>query len=714
MATADDKYTLPYEEGSLGLVAYPDYYVAPTNTTDTSVTSSTAGSFVYGLFGPNKPSPASLYSTAGRDLALTTLKAGDPLGYVFGYTTVVPKIITVHEDGDYLYVDYFLSVGECQEIVSVSRSGKDIGKPSSWEYFLGTSSQTASTLMSGVLGSYDALPNICHVVAKLTAKTPIDCRFVVKGLKLADPRNSPETTAYSTNPALAIARMLEDCGYTTDRASVATAANFCDESVGGADRWTINMQCADRRSVKVWASALAQYANCFIDYQGGVVAIYPDAQVTTSPQITRTISASDMVEGSAKTSIAGTRQTPEQVTVIYRELDGTQLPATAGAGSTGHRTTMLMPGIQTYSEARRKAEEVLAKAQRATTHEHISFDSGLSDSVGDLMRITYSPHNLSSKLMRLIGLEEVSRGRWKRAFSEYEDADYNNSTYVGPTRTTTTTPSAESIPDGPTPTLSQALVTDASGISQYKLQIEFHGITWAKTDSYRVQISEDAVYQETKSVPYLPTAIAVGAPYIVLSTDAIVAGKEYSVYVWVRSTNGSVSETPGYATFTPTFGNRAELGAGDLTNMHEYILDGDGRYATTSEKTGSPQLGETWSSRFSASPIPAWSAGETWLGNQICETVFQTEVWDSGTTWAGLWRWAKFGYVTELGGATSGDYVSLSDAVSPLSFTDNAGTSYSDEAQYMKAKCVVSDSPLSAGMGLHVKLPISVTMGIGG
>jgi len=135
-------------------------------------------------------------------------------------------------------------------------------------------------------------------------------------------------------------------------------------------------------------------------------------------------------------------------------------------------------------------------------------------------------------------------------------------------------------------------------------------------------------------------------------------------------------------------------------------LDGDGLYVTSSNSV-------TWAARFTDSPAgSAWSAGETWLGNQIFDTVFETEVWDSGQVWSGRWKWTDLN-VSVLAGATRANAVALSGESSPLSFTDYAGTSTSQEARYMKAKCTVVNSPQTAGEGIHIKLPIPVDFSLG-
>jgi len=313
--------------------------------------------------------------------------------------------------------------------------------------------------------------------------------------------------------------------------------------------------------------------------------------------------------------------------------------------------------------------------------------------------------------MRLVGLEEKERGRWLRKYKEYDPAVYSDAVFTEPSLSDTTIVSARSVPDGPTPTLTESLLPNPyTGSLTSTMTISFRGIDWIYADEYYITISRDGSVIDSKTISY-NGAVTHSTTYFPL-----VYNETYTVRIYVRATWGQKSDTPGQASLTSALATTAELNEGDLTNMHVYTLDGDGRYATTSEKTGSPELGQTWADRFTDSPQggTAWGSGETWLGNQVCDTVFQTEIWDSGNTWDGRWFWVDYGYITELGGASSGDYVSLSGATSPLSFTDYTGISKSGSGRYMKAKSIVSDSPVSAGYGLHVKLPITVNFQLGG
>ena len=488
------------------------------------------------------PDPEVISQAASGSVAptITAVQAGDPWPYVFGRTTVTPQIITAYSDGTYLYVDYMLSAGECNDIVSLIQGGTDIGKPvDNFEYFTGTSGQTASTLMTEALGTYDTLADVCHFVAKLTKDDSMDFRVILEGLKLYDPRTSPET-AYSANPALALARILTDCGYTMDYTSVAEVANYCDEDVAGSPRWTINLPIYERRSIDTYIQAFSQYASCVVDIIGGSAKLIPDKPVTSSPAVLRNVTSDDIMEGSAKTTKVGTREVPKQVTAMYREEDGTQRSAVAGSGSAGERARIPVPGFQTYTMARRYATETLNKAKADLRHEHVAKDAALSDAIGDLHSITYAAHGLSSKVMRLVDLTEIERGRWRRSYFEYDAALYNDQVYVEPSVTDTELPTPSKPPDGPTPAITEELYSDETATTYSRMKISFNGVAWPYAAGYKVTcIGQQSV---------LNTLIAHDGPGLhIVYTSPVKQGVTYLASVWVQSGSGALSAVPGTA-----------------------------------------------------------------------------------------------------------------------------------------------------------------------
>ena len=182
----------------------------------------------------NRPTPSPTIISAvippvSNQISLRAAKAGDPEPYVFGRCIAAGKLIAADDSWYNVFIDVLWSVGEIQEIegqmvdnvLTPAGTGVYFGAV---QHFLGTAGQAASTIMAAVKGSYDTLANKAHSVMELVAGQSLDKRVMVKGLKLYDPRSG--LTAYSTNPALALGRVLTDAGYTLDATSWGLAADY--------------------------------------------------------------------------------------------------------------------------------------------------------------------------------------------------------------------------------------------------------------------------------------------------------------------------------------------------------------------------------------------------------------------------------------------------------------------------------------------------------
>lgn len=680
------------------------------------------------------PSPQLLAQSA-QAAKIAGAKVGDPLPYCFGRVIATPKIITANDSGASLYLDLMWSVGEIEYIHGFHLEGITIGREDALnkaEHYNGTAGQAASPILTELFGSYDALPNIAHSVMFAYPGLSLDFKGIISGLKLYDPRDT--STAYSTNPALMLGRILTDCGYTMDATTWSAAANYCDELVGTTSpqgkRWEVGLQITERRQLEYWVKIWAQYCSCFIDFQGGSVYMVPDEPRASTHTVT-----ADKMQSDVRVYRPGSSRIPERVAVNYqlltmdfpypsnplRATDVINIRRTAETSSyssAGVNTTLDLPGIQTFTMARRKAQEEYNKSQDGMTVEFTGFDDGLGLTLGDIGTITNAQYKLSAEDMVLVENKQVGPGRWRRKYAAYASGNYVDASYSETEYSLISLNNPYTPPDGPTPTLTEELVTEE--VTYSRIKIQFSELEWAYMQDYRVLVTyTDA---DLNVVPVLDTHITHLGGFTVhtLYTGAVRYGVLYTVSIYCRSIVNAYSATPGVAYLTPAMGTIANLDVGDVTNMHVYILDGDAKYATTSEKTGSPLTGETWASRFgSTSPISTWSEllalNERFLENQIISSTFQTEVWDTGSLWTGLWTFADLNFTVWGTGWTH--YVSLADdTVSPLSFSDYAGIPQSGlEAQYMKAKTtMVPSSPQVAGDGLHIKLPVPVIFQLGG
>lgn len=672
------------------------------------------------------PSPSALAKAHNRvisnQVSLRAAKRGEPESYVFGRCVAEGKIVAADDSGSNLIIDVHWSVGEIEEFEhrifdgTAEGLGTQLGKN---EHFTGTSGQSASTIMTDLKGSYDAQANKAHSILTMNQGWNLGVKMLMKGLKLTDPRNSPQTEIYSTNPALALARILVDSGYTMDWSSASTAADYCDELIGSPafKRWEIGGQIYVERheELSVWLQTMAAYANCVIDVQGDNVALVPDTPRSSN----HTVTADQMYN--AKLTTPGGRDEANSVTVNFNLLQEPDPPITAGndqvsikplhitqgTRAVGTHSTLNMPFFQDFQRAGRKAEQEYNKSRmRRLTFD--TFDAGLLRTAGDRGTITNARLGLSSADFALVNTPRlIGPGRWRCEYAEYSASNYSDTAYTG-TFNDTDLGNPNNVPDGPTPTLTEQLYTGTDGVTYSRIKITWLGTDWAYVRDYKLTVVGDDIDQ-TVILNSDPEHLGAGSLHTVHTTEPLTSGVTYTVSVYIRSITDVLGD-PGTAQITPANANNAQLDSGALTNMHRYILDGDAAYCTSVQKLGSPQVSNSWSTQFSSSPLS--SSSQTWEGDETFVTVFETEVWDSGRTWDGEWRTNQLNF-SALNSATIAPTVSLSDEVSPLSFTDNAGWAFSDESRYMKAEAQVGSSPISAGMGLHIKLPVSVTFNLG-
>ena len=240
-----------------------------------------------------------LYRTADppqeRQLQLGGDGAVVPL--IYGEVRVAPLINVVIANANSLVILGVLCEGAIQEIGNVYENDQLVSASITINKYLGTQSQTADSLLVAAFAAQskvytNALLGTAYIVASVPAGvTQGFPRFVVqaKGRKVYDPRDGTQsldsaTWKYSNNPALCLADFLRDPNYgrgkTLDWLSVASAANYCDELVGGVKRKTVNIIFRDPQPVDSIQETLRAYAGCFVVPDGSVIRLVPDRKET--------------------------------------------------------------------------------------------------------------------------------------------------------------------------------------------------------------------------------------------------------------------------------------------------------------------------------------------------------------------------------------------------------------------------------------------------
>jgi len=535
-----------------------------------------------------------------KQISISGGKRGDPEPYIFGHCIADPILIAADDSGETLAMDMLWSVGEIDYFEGLLVDRVFEGRADmlgNMEHFEGTAGQAASTIMTALKGSYDTLANKAHSVLRWRSDyATLQIQGWVRGLLLVDPRASPQLV-YSTNPALALARILVDCGYTMNWTSVGDAADYCDEVIGSPNvkRWEIGGQITRRAPAREWISALALYANCFVDRIGDEVYLIPDMPRSSN----HTVTADDMILESVRISHAGGRDVPSAVTVYGQSFEVESLITGVytsgpisytygtpdGAGSVAE---IQMPFLQTVHACGRMAEQIYRKAHNDMTLEFIGFDDGLQRTIGDVGSITNAAFDLSAELMTLIENEQISRGRWRRKYVQYVASNYSDVIYTG-TSNDTVISNPFSPGTGPTPTINWE--DNASSPRHLILTLSWTGVTWAYIQDYYVQVysatSPEVVIYDSAVDGYVDHA--AGTITLDLSAFTVNFGETWTADIYIRSNVLAVGANPGTASIAiPDIITVEDIDPDDsaLAALSWFSSDPDGFYTAWSGATG--------------------------------------------------------------------------------------------------------------------------------
>jgi hypothetical protein len=464
------------------------------------------------------------------------------------------------------------------------------------QHFEGGVGQVVSSIMDPLkANNYDVLAGKTHSVLTWNpAYVTLQVRGEGRWTLCWDPRLSPQDYAYTTNPALILAFVMVELGYTMNWASVATTADRCDEGLDSpaVKRWEIGGQLLVRMSDQEIIKLLATYADCYVDLIGGEAYLIPD-----EPRVSdHTVTTADMIPETIKVSHAGSGNVPEAVTVYGRTLEGEEISYTYGTpGGPGTVTELRLPWFQSVHACGRKAEEVYKKAQKDMTIEFVSFDNSIRRTIGDVALVTNAAFELSSEPMTLIENTEISRGRWRRKYVQY-DSTHNSDTVYTSAESTTPLQNPHYPVAGPQPSVVEETYTpyaaewNTSYTYNRRFVVTWTGDAWPYLKDYYVTIEKGGVVVQAEYVPYIPQA---GSPlaeqtHTLYSNFQLEEGALYTVSLYVRSNTFALSETPGVAYIVASVlfysADNGTRGAAfnDWTDPGNAIID-DGTNATYAE-----------------------------------------------------------------------------------------------------------------------------------
>jgi hypothetical protein len=304
-----------------------------------------------------------------------------------------------------------------------------------------------SVYLANSIGYNDTLEGYAYSIVTLPATITNGYSFSarISGIKCWDPRLNGGAGAYAhtENPSLHTADWITNTVYGMGESilwsSVITAANRNDASVGSPaePRNRCHIVIDSGRPGREWLEVLRTYAECFVDVQDGVYVLIPDMPLAddNSPDYVFSHATGNIID-IPQFNERGMKDLPTVVDVRYtidttfpsREGRATAYTSADVPNGTApwRESSVMMPGINRYSEAYRQAVQRLNKLTICDlTCTLLAFDEALKLYVGNVVKVTH-PTGFTDKLMRVLGIENVSPGTWNLQLSEYYSNVYSD------------------------------------------------------------------------------------------------------------------------------------------------------------------------------------------------------------------------------------------------------------------------------------------------
>lgn len=296
----------------------------------------------------------------------------------------------------------------------------------SFNWFLGSDTQSAIPFLSGTSASTFAFKGISALVSKLIYDANVfpqglpSVTAVVRGKKIYDPRTT--TTAYSTNAALCIRDYLLDTRFgfgaklsEIDETSFTDAADICDELValksGGTEkRYTINGTFLSSEKPKDVLSKMLNACGGVLTYSGGKWVLKVAAYRTPTVTITE-----DIIAGSVTMQASQSRRDIfNAVKGLYSEptalYQPTSFPSVENATYTSQDGEQIWKDVE-YSFVTSAATcQRLAKIDLEKARQQISFNvpcklDAFEVQAGDNVFVDFPRYGWNNKIFEVLTWE---------------------------------------------------------------------------------------------------------------------------------------------------------------------------------------------------------------------------------------------------------------------------------------------------------------------
>lgn len=471
--------------------------------------------------------------------ALALVAAGTPARIVFGRDRLGAHVDNVLSYGAHVYIRAlwcWAPGGLGVEAIESVHFDDDIIPPGVERAdYLGTAGQGIDPWLQAAFAAQsityaDTLPGMAYSVFKVPRLLASSLGVpgiaaIIKGSKLYDPRTA--TTAYTNNPALALAAFLSadwGMGRAVDWASVQAAATACDTLIGGQPRRAFGLTLAAVQNVDAWVDALRTYAGGWVVPGEAGLRLVPDRPA--SPVATLNHADGQILSLGALTKRSPT-QAPTVMRIYYTDTalvpwrtDAYAEVALAGvaAGTVPRReSSVRLEGVQTYAQALREATERLNKlCITDLSFSLTAFDDAIKLQAGDVVTVSH-PIGLANKPMRVMSCQG-DLGRYTLSLAEYDPAVYSDAIASGPSYADTSLPSVSA----PLPPAGLAVAEELYQLKDGAWSSRLR-ITWAAPDypwvsHYRVRVLTGAVAlhdAQTQALEYLSVSVVEGQAYSV-------------------------------------------------------------------------------------------------------------------------------------------------------------------------------------------------------
>lgn len=193
-----------------------------------------------------------------------------------GYLINTPLIV-----GEFLYIDIAFGEGPCEALTNITMDDQPISTFGvTAEVHLGVAGDTTSTIMTGVIPTYEIPEYIVHVVLKCPRPTtadynPLNVKADWSGMLCYN--SITAVTEFTTNPVIGMHEAFKN-----DRFGIGSAPSEfreadwedmilgCDFDIGsGIKRWTMSIRCDSQQRFEDWLAVWRGHCAAVIQYNDG-------------------------------------------------------------------------------------------------------------------------------------------------------------------------------------------------------------------------------------------------------------------------------------------------------------------------------------------------------------------------------------------------------------------------------------------------------------